>query len=137
MGVVLRTKICLVGDSGAGKTSLVKRYVPGYFEESYARTLGTKVSNFELFLTVSSFDSEVKLLMSIWDIMGQQAFRELLQDAFFHGAGSVLAVCDATDLESLRNLDGWIDTALRIAGDVPVRVNKVDMRDSIESASRI
>jgi len=133
MDTVLRTKICLIGDSGVGKTSLVKRYVSDYFEESYARTLGTKVCNVELSLTVSSFDSEVKLVMNLWDIMGQLAFRELLQEAFFHGARGILAVCDATDPGSLQNLDGWIDAALRIAGDVPVRVlvNKFDLRDNI------
>src|SRR2546426_7045042 len=37
-------KICLVGEEGVGKTSLIHRFVSGAFDESYIRTLGAVVS---------------------------------------------------------------------------------------------
>src|SRR5207249_2275963 len=38
-------KICLVGEEGVGKTSLIHRFVSGAFDESYIRTLGAVVAN--------------------------------------------------------------------------------------------
>ena len=41
--LVLKSKICLVGEKGVGKTSLIRRYVTDQFDDHYVRTLGAKV----------------------------------------------------------------------------------------------
>ena len=44
----LKTKICLIGEKAAGKTSLIRRYVLNMFDEQYVTTIGTRVSKKEV-----------------------------------------------------------------------------------------
>ncbi|MBI4417089.1 MAG: GTP-binding protein, partial [Euryarchaeota archaeon] len=44
----MKTKVCLVGEHGVGKTSLIRRYVLDEFDDRYIVTLGAKVSKKEL-----------------------------------------------------------------------------------------
>ncbi|MFQ5910048.1 MAG: Rab family GTPase, partial [Thermoplasmata archaeon] len=121
----LKSKVCLVGEKAVGKTSLIKRYVLNTFDDRYITTIGTKVSKKELEL--EGKDIRVQLDMTIWDIMGEKGFRELLKDAYFYGADGVLAVADLTRKKSLADLDDWIDSTIKEAGKIPViiAVNKV------------
>src|SRR5438093_13378092 len=41
----LTLKLCLAGDAGVGKTSLIRRFVTDTFDESYISTLGDKASS--------------------------------------------------------------------------------------------
>lgn len=125
-----RAKICLVGDAGVGKTSLIRRFVVDQFDSKYIKTIGTKVSKKSVFLHESERNRDVEVIMTIWDIMGQEGFRELLKDAYFSGANGILAVCDVTNPDSMNKLDGWLDRTFRVAGDVPIGImaNKVDLK---------
>jgi GTPase SAR1 family protein len=69
--------------------------------------------------------------MSAFDITGQRGFRNLVRETYFHGAQSLMAVCDLTRLDSLTALDEWIPSSLEIAGNVPVLivVTKEDLAD--------
>ena len=126
----MKAKVALCGDSGVGKTSLIRRFVMDEYRDTYLHTLGTKVSKVELSVPYGA-DIEVRIDMSIFDIMGQRGFKDLIRETYFHGAQGVLAVCDLTRKESLYALNDWIPSALEIAGDVPlyVVVNKKDLED--------
>jgi small GTP-binding protein len=128
------SKICLIGDGGVGKTSLIGRYVHNKFDDKYLKTIGTKVSSKEIVLDYPESHVQVKLGAMIWDIMGQKAFRSLLQDAYFHGANGIIAVCDLTEEKSLINLSEWIDSVEKIVGNVPtvILANKTDLKNEIE-----
>src|SRR3989442_5032335 len=67
--------------------------------------------------------------MSIFDIMGQRGFKDLVRETYYHGAQGLMGVCDLTRKDSLYALNEWIPSALEIAGDVPVYliVNKRDL----------
>src|SRR3972149_12050966 len=71
----MRTKVCLVGDAAVGKTSLVRRYVLDAFDDSYLRTLGTKVSKGTMDLDFLRDGLAIRLEAMIWDIMGPSGFR--------------------------------------------------------------
>src|SRR5207249_9572463 len=79
------------------------------FDDRYITTIGTKVSKKELSLYHPERDMQVKMDMTIWDIMGEKGFRELLKDAYFYGANGILAVADLTRRKTLDELDDWID----------------------------
>ncbi len=121
----------MVGAGGVGKTSLVRRYTVDHFDDRYIKTIGTKVSKKSVNIFDGSRDRDTEVILTIWDIMGQEGFRELLKEAYFMGANGILAVCDVTSTDSMDRLDGWLDRTYRIAGEVPVSIliNKTDLKD--------
>ena len=125
----LKTKICLVGEGAVGKTSLIRRHVLDKFEDGYLQTIGTKVSKKTLRIVRPNGGSVVRVDMTIWDIMGQLQFRELLRDAYFIGTHGILAVADLTRRETLDGLYVWIDRVDRVVSQLPVVlvVNKSDL----------
>ena len=121
----LKVKICMVGDSAVGKTSLIKKFVLDLFDDSYITTIGTKITK----RTVKILDNETTMDMMIWDIMGQTSFRSLLQDAYFYGTHGVLAVIDSTRPETLDSIHDWVNSMKHVVGDVPIIFvsNKCDL----------
>ena len=128
----LKVKICMVGDSAVGKTSLIKKFVLDIFDDTYITTIGTKITK----RTIKIMDEETTMDMMIWDIMGQTSFRTLLQDAYFYGTHGVLAVVDSTRPETLENIHEWIDSMRHVVGDVPMVFvsNKCDLEHKLTDA---
>lgn len=124
---LMKVKVCFIGDAGVGKTSLIKRFVLDVFDDRYIATIGTKVT--KKIVEVTDQGSTVKVMMLVWDIMGQKGFRELLREAYFFGAHGAIAVCDVTNKETLEELRYWIKALTDVAGDVPIVFagNKADL----------
>jgi small GTP-binding protein len=127
-----RIKLCLLGDSGVGKTSLIRRFVLDQFDDSYIATLGAKVSKKKISLKSAKGGKggkEVVVTLFIFDIMGSHSLRELLLESYFSGVDGVLAVCDLTHRETIDGLKDWVKAVERVAGRVPMAVlgNKVDL----------
>jgi small GTP-binding protein len=131
--VQMKSKVCLVGEAAVGKTSLVRRFVINEFDDRYLTTLGARVSKKELQIPVPSRDIVVCMDMTIWDIMGEKGFRELMREAYFHGTKGVLAVCDFSRYSTLAELPDWIEAVYHVVGEVPVviAVNKVDLKEEV------
>ena len=85
----LQKKICLLGASGVGKTSLVRRFVQSVYSEKYHTTIGVKVDKKNLAVD----DCELTLLL--WDLQGEDAVFKL-RPAFLRGASGYLLVVDLT-----------------------------------------
>ncbi len=126
---LLKSKICLVGERGVGKSSLIRRYVLDQFDDKYIRTLGAKVEKKTMRVEVPERHAQVDIHMAIWDIIGHVGFRQLLGDSFFNGAQGILAVADLTRGNTLPVLTGWIEAVEGVAGKVPVVLvaNKADL----------
>jgi len=127
-GYVLKAKVCIVGEGGVGKTSLIRRFAYDQFDDKYLKTVGTKVTKAPLRVMHSKGEA-VDVDMVLFDIMGQRGFREMVKDTFFLGAQGVIAVCDATRPETVPALGEWVSTAVEVAGPVPVvyLANKTDL----------
>ncbi len=127
-------KICLVGEEGVGKTSLIHRFVSGAFDESYIRTLGAVVS--KKTVSLGSLEGRpVQVDLMILDIMGKRTFLQLFKEAYFHGAKGILAVFDVTKKATLRDLTKWIDGVRESVGPIPVYAlgNKTDLAERRET----
>src|SRR5438128_10786758 len=126
----IKTKVCLVGEAAVGKTSLIRRFVQDEFDDRYITTLGAKVSKREM--TFEARDrTKIQMDMTVWDIMGEKGFRDLLKEAFFHGANGVVAVCDLTRCRTLDELDDWIERVVNVVGKIPIfnEVHKAERKE--------
>ncbi len=128
----MKVKVCLVGEGEVGKTSLIRRFVYDEFDDRYITTMGAKVSKKTLVVRNGNGD-RVTMNMAIWDIMGQQTFRDIMKEAFFYGAHGILAVCDITSEQTLYELDGWVKDIKKVTGDIPLQFlgNKVDLMNDM------
>jgi small GTP-binding protein len=115
-------KVVLVGDGNVGKTSLVRRFCEGKFEESRILTIGVdfQVKTVQL--------GERTLRLSIWDVAGQERFRTF-RDQFYAGTLAVALVYDVTAPATFFNLPRWREEVTASVPDVPMVVigNKVDL----------
>ena len=119
---MIQKKICMIGTSGVGKTSLVARFVQSMFAEKYLTTVGVKIEK----KMVKADDAEVMLM--IWDLAGDDDFQKL-QPSYLRGSGGYLLVVDGTRRVTL---DLAIDIQQRVVaaiGDVPfvLALNKADL----------
>lgn len=90
----IQKKICLLGEFGVGKTSLVQRFVEGRFDDKYLSTVGVKISR----KTLKRSYGEMNLL--IWDLAGSNGF-EASGASYMQGAAGALIVCDLTRRDTL------------------------------------
>ncbi len=114
--------MCLVGANTGCKTGLVRSHVLDAFDDRYIITMGAKVSLKRLLVKDAPGFPSVSLDLLLWDILSNRGFRELLREAFFHGASGVLAVADMTRRRTLEELGDWIHDVEQVSGHVPVAV---------------
>ena len=116
-------KIIIVGESGVGKSSLLKRAVQNKFDESYQATIG-----FE-FLLMHFKVNDLKLKLQIWDTCGQEMYRSLVQ-GFYRNTSLALVVYDVSQQSTYDKLDAWIrDIRQHTEQDLPIFIagNKNDL----------
>jgi len=121
MGLIQK-KICLLGEFAVGKTSLVRRYVEGTFDDTYLSTIGVKISR--KILTRPNY----QLNLFLWDLAGGEEFSG--QDRnYLRGAAGALLVCDLTRPESLQILDQYARQLMEInpQASMVVAANKSDL----------
>merc|ERR1712217_340316 len=116
-------KLVLIGDSGAGKSSLLLRFADDTFTESYITTIGVDFR----FKTIPVEKKTIKL--QIWDTAGQERFRTITS-AYYRGADGIILVYDTTDRESFNHVDDWLDEVNRYVNESTCKVlvgNKCDL----------
>lgn len=130
-GPSIKLKICLAGEAAVGKTSLIRRFVEDVYEDRYVATLGAKVTKKELQGTMPDSGERIRIVLTIWDILGEAGFRDFVKDSYFRGSQGILAVCDLTRPLTLFQLEGWKHSIWSTAGKIPAYVlgNKVDLVD--------
>lgn len=125
----IQKKVCLLGDFAVGKTSLVRRFIEGLFDEKYLSTLGAKVDRKTLNLEKNG--QAVKLKLLIWDIAGSEKFN-MMMGSYYNGASGAILVCDLTRPETITSLKKYVDNFWKINPNTPLVIagNKVDLLGS-------
>ena len=131
---VYRFKITVIGDGGVGKTSLIKKFTQGEFDEDYIKTIGAQFSVYEM-----EIEGDFVTLF-FWDIAGQDEFH-FLRPSFYKDSKAAIIVYSLEENEigkdSFKHIVNWHDDILQFCGDVPVVVfaNKVDLiiEDNIDN----
>jgi len=117
-------KVLLVGDGGAGKTSLVKRLVGEGFDENEYETHGINIKKW----VVNEREKEIKA--NFWDFGGQEIMHATHQ--FFLSKRSLyILVLDGRKDEKP---EYWLKLIENFGGDSPtlVVINKIDENPAIE-----
>lgn len=119
-------KIAVIGDGGVGKTSLIRRFTKGGFNEEYIKTIGAQFSKYEQ--DIEGDDCE----LNFWDIAGQDEFH-FLRPSFYKDSQAAIIVCSLEENElgkvSFKNIPHWYDDLRKFCGVIPVVLfaNKVDL----------
>jgi small GTP-binding protein len=124
---MMRKKVCMVGGTAVGKSSLVRRFVYGMFSESYMTTIGVKVDKKD----VTTPSGQVELLL--WDIHGDDEFARI-RSLYLRGMAGYFLVADGTRRETLDHALSLKKRIDREIGLVPclLLINKGDLADSFE-----
>lgn len=99
-------KVVLMGESGAGKSSLLRRFTNDTFTNAYCSTIGVDFA-----VKTLSFDGQV-VKLQIWDTSGQERFRSITS-SYYRGASAVLIVYAVNDEASFRGLERWLEEVRR------------------------
>ena len=133
-GESAKLKVCIVGDEGVGKTSLIRRFVLSQFDERYVRTVGVVVHKRVVVVPVG--EATHTAVLTVWDLIGRDDFAGRYREAYFTNSAGVLAVCDVTRPETLDGLGRWLDLLRGVVGDIPaiVLANKRDLTEHVRIA---
>lgn len=121
---VVQRKVCMLGATAVGKTSLVRRFVESIFSEKYQATIGVKIDR----KLVTIGDTTVSLLL--WDLQGEDEFQRV-RLSYLRGASGLIYVADGTRPETLVTAKTIRALAEESIGDVPslLLLNKSDLAE--------
>ena len=119
---MIQKKICMLGATGVGKTSLVSRFVLSMFSDSYLTTIGVKVDK----KTVTVDGADITLML--WDIYGEDEF-QTVRTSYLRGAAGYILVADGTRQRTLDTARELQSRAMAVVGNVPfvLVLNKADL----------
>jgi len=116
----------LLGDVGAGKSSLVLRFVKDQFVEFQESTIGAAFFS----QTLAVNDATVKF--EIWDTAGQERYHSLAP-MYYRGAAAAIIVFDVTNQASFERAKKWVQE-LQAQGNpnmvMALAGNKSDLLDA-------
>ncbi|KAK8809031.1 hypothetical protein WA171_001159 [Blastocystis sp. BT1] len=78
-------KVVIIGDSGCGKSSLLLRYVNGFFFCEYQTTVGASM------ISKVMEEDGMTIELQFWDTAGQERFQSL-GTSLYHGADACILI---------------------------------------------
>src|ERR1700722_2765613 len=124
---MIQKKICMLGSSSVGKTSLVRRFVASMFDERYHTTIGVKVDK----KGVQAASQEVMLVL--WDIHGEDVYQKM-NISYLRGTSGYLMVVDGSRRQTLDDALALNQRVFLEFKKVPalLLLNKFDLTDQWE-----
>lgn len=120
-------KICIVGDSEVGKTTILNQYLKRRFVPGAQTTIGSNF--FVKYLKIPEIEHLITL--QVWDLAGQPRFR-WVRYSFYKGAKGIVYAFDLTRKDTLDNILTWkeeVETKIGIVPNILVG-NKLDLLTS-------
>jgi small GTP-binding protein len=97
----VQLKFVVVGESGVGKTSILRRLSEGRFVSDTQSTMGIE------YFTHSVTIGQQPIRLLLWDTAGQERFYSVARN-YFRNALGVILVFDITDRRGFDNLGKWL-----------------------------
>jgi len=120
----IHKKICIIGEFGVGKTSLVARYVQSIFSDKYQTTVGVKIDKKEVLV------GDQRVTLVLWDLAGESAAGGM-KLMLIKGASGFLLVADGTRPDTLRTTVRLQQEVTGTLGQIPfiLAINKADLTE--------
>lgn len=91
-------KICIVGNQGVGKTSLIRKYYDNEFSNA-PKSLGRDFVNCHY----------GPYLVQIWDMPTKyESYEDMIDNSFLAGANGIFIVYSMTDIASINSINDWL-----------------------------
>ena len=101
-------KVVLAGESGVGKTNILKKYINNKFDEKIQSTIGVEYGE-------KKFNIEGHTVIAkIWDTSGMERFNSIC-DTYYKGAKGVFIVYDITNKLSFKSVEKWVNRIREVA----------------------
>jgi len=97
-----RIKLILLGDVGVGKSAIIQRFYDNTFEENILTTFNS--SFLEKEVTIKG----KKVVLEIWDTVGQEQYRSMTQ-LFVKNSKIIILVYNVTRMKTFESLNYWYD----------------------------
>ena len=94
-------KILLLGDSGVGKTCLLKRYRDNNYKHNFISTVGIDYK-----VHYTNIDNK-RVKCQIWHTAGQERFHVITR-AYYKGSHGIVLVFDITEKSTFTNIEYWM-----------------------------
>ena len=91
-------KLIIIGDSGVGKSSLIKRTIKNVFESDCQPTLGC-----EFYTFITKIKNNI-VKCQIWDTCGQEKYRSLIP-SFYNNLSLAIIIYAINDISSFDNVN--------------------------------
>lgn len=95
-------KIILLGNAGTGKTSLIDRYIRNSYSEHSTTTVGVELGS-----RIIELDGKT-IKLQVWDLAGHDRYRTIIR-SYYRTAMGVLFVYDMDNIDTLANIESWVD----------------------------
>ncbi|KAM7375719.1 hypothetical protein PAMP_005499 [Pampus punctatissimus] len=115
-------RLLLLGDSGVGKTCILRRFTDSEFDPTHISTIGVdfKMKTLEI--------DGVKVRVQIWDTAGQERYQTITKQ-YYRRAQGIIFVYDITNEPSFQHIVKWASDVDECAPDEVQRIlvgNKSD-----------
>ena len=119
----IELKMILLGESGVGKTSIIKRYLNDFFDKNESSTLSMS------YVGKTVEINNQKIILNIWDTIGQEKYRSISK-LFLNETKIVILVYSITSKTSFNELEYWYNLYKEVLGEetiLGIAGNKVDL----------
>ena len=97
-------KLITLGDSGVGKTAILRRFISGKFEQNTLSAIGFETSTKDIVLKGGT-----KIRLQLIDTAGQENYRALTT-SYIRNADGALFIFSHNNKESFYNIKKWLDS---------------------------
>jgi small GTP-binding protein len=120
-----RVRVVLCGDASVGKSSIIRRFTTGQFENDISETVAGA------FHSAVVRSNQETIALELWDTAGSERYHSVIP-TFFKAAAAVVIVYDVTIASTFESVNFWFDFARTNAPlSVPLFLvgNKIDLAD--------
>ena len=104
---IKRIKIIIIGESGVGKTCIIKKFIYDEYNNNEFPTNSLSFATKNIKISQNNGEQELKL--EVWDTVGQEKYKAMAQ-IFFKNSNAVILVYDITNKNSFNELKNyWVE----------------------------